>query len=130
MGDTWRRQLVHRTSNGTLHVSQIMHTRYNSRTNIRHSRIFPKTFHMPQMYSMDATYHSAQDLIYSIHNPAPKSLLVKLFIGHKGALKTLADIFRKSNPPAVHPRVPVREVGQKKLQEMNQEGTLMKMPPQ
>ena len=41
-------------------------------------------------------------------------------------MKTLADIFIKSNPPAVPQRVPVRKVGQKKLQEMNQEGTQMK----
>ena len=65
---------------------------------------------------MDATYYAAQDLIYVLHNPAPESPLVKLSPGHKEALKTLADIFRKSNPPAVPLRVPVREVGQKKLQ--------------
>ena len=45
-------------------------------------------------------------------------------------MKTLADIFRKEKTPAVPPRVPVREVGQKKLQEMNQEGTQMKRTPQ
>ena len=68
---------------------------------------------MPQMSSMDATYHSKQDLIYSLHNPAPESPLVKLGYGDKEALKTLADIFRKANPPAVPLRVPVREVGKK-----------------
>ena len=86
----------------------------------------PKTFHMPQISSMDATYHYAQDLIYALQNPSPTSPLVKLGHGHKEALKNLADIFRKSSPQAVPPRVPVREVGQKKLQEMNQEGTQMK----
>ena len=41
-------------------------------------------------------------------------------------MKTLAGILRKSNPPAVPLRVPVREVGQNKLQEMKQEVTQMK----
>ena len=44
-------------------------------------------------------------------------------------MKTLADIFRKSNPPAVPLRVPVSEVGQRKIQEMNQEVTQMKKTP-
>ena len=76
----------------------------------------PKTFHMPQMFSMDATYHAAQDLIYALHNLAPAITLVKLGHGHKEALNTLADIFRKANPPAVPPGVPVKEIGQRKLQ--------------
>ena len=80
----------------------------------------PKIIHMPQMSSMDATYHSAQDLIYTLQNPAPEISLVKLGHGHKEALKTLAEIFRKSNPPEIPPRVPVRKLGQKKLQEVNQ----------
>ena len=42
----------------------------------------PKTFHIPQMYSMGATYHAAQDLIYALQNPAPASPLVKLGHGH------------------------------------------------
>ena len=71
---------------------------------------------MPQMYSMDATYHTAQYLIYLLHNLVLAIPLLKLEHGHKEALKTLADIFRKVNPPAVPPRVPVREVGQTKLQ--------------
>ena len=87
---------------------------------------FPKKFHKPQMSYMDATYHATEDLIFSLHNTAPASPLLKLGHGHKEALKTLADIFRKSNLPAVPLRVPVREVGQSKLQEMNQEGTQMK----
>ena len=85
---------------------------------------------MPHMYSMDANYHAAQDLIYALQNPAPASPLVNFGNGHREALKTLADIFRKPNPPAVPTRVPVRDVGQKKLQEINQEGTQMKSPPQ
>ena len=78
------------------------------------------------MSSMDETYHATQDLIYALQNTEPTSPLVKLGHGHKEALNNLADILRKSNPPAVPPRVPVREVGQKKLQEMNQEGTQIK----
>ena len=100
--------------------------------NIRH-RITPpppKTFHMQQMSSTDATYHTAQDLIYSLHNPEPVRTLVKLRHGNKEAFNTLADIIRKATPPAVLQRVPVREVGRKKLQEMNQEGTQMKRTPQ
>ena len=58
---------------------------------------------------MDATYHAAHDLIYALHNPAPESPLVKLGNGHKEALETLAEILRKSNPPAVPPRAPVRK---------------------
>ena len=81
---------------------------------------------MPQISSMDATYHAAQDLMYALQNPEPASPLVKSVNGHKEALKTLKEIFRKANPPAVPPRVPVREVGQKKLQEVNQEGTQIK----
>ena len=61
---------------------------------------------------------------YIIHHL--QSLLVKLRNGHKESLKTLADIFGKAHTPAVPPRVLVREVGQKKLQEVNQEGTQMK----
>ena len=76
---------------------------------------------MTQMSSMDATYHASQDLIYTLHNPAPASPLVKLGYGHKEALKTLANIFRNAKPPAAPLSVLVREVGQKKLQGMNQE---------
>ena len=79
---------------------------------------------------MDATYRAAQDLIYALQNPELASPLVKLGHEHKESLKTLADIYRKSNPPAVPPRVPVTEVGQKKIQEVNQEGTHMKRAPQ
>ena len=86
------------------------------------------------MSSVDASYHAAQDLIYALHNPAPAIPLVKLGIGHKEALRTLTEIFRKANPSAVPQRVPVREVGQKKIkelnQEVNQEGTQIKSEPQ
>ena len=40
---------------------------------------------------------------------------------------TLSDIFRKLNPPEVPPRVPVREVGQQKPQEMKKEGNQKKI---
>ena len=81
------------------------------------------------MSSMDIPYHDEQDKIYLLHNPEPTSPLVRVGNGNKEALKTLANIFRKSNPPAVPPRVPVMEVDQNKLQEMNHEGTQMKRPP-
>ena len=75
---------------------------------------------------MDAIYHAAQDLIYALHNQAHAGPIVIIGNVHKETFNTLADIFRKANPPAVPPRVPVREAGQNKLQEMNQEGTQMK----
>ena len=84
---------------------------------------------MPQISSIDATYHHSQDLIYALQNPSSAIPLVKLGHGHKEALNTLAEIFRKTNPPAVPLRAPVREVGQNKLQEMNQEGTQLKRTP-
>ena len=90
----------------------------------------PKNIYMPQMSSTDATYHAAQYLIFALHNPAPSIPLVKLENIHKEILKKLAEIFRKANPPVVPLRVPVREVGQNKLQEVNQEGTQMKRAPQ
>ena len=77
---------------------------------------FSKTFHMPHLSSMDATYHSAQDIIYVLQILSPASPLVKLGRGHKESLKILANISRKANPPAVPPRVPIMEVGQRKLQ--------------
>ena len=42
---------------------------------------------MPQMSFMDATYHTTQDLIYALHNPAHVSPLLKLGRGYKEALK-------------------------------------------
>ena len=78
---------------------------------------FPsKTFHMPQMSSMIANYHDAQDIIYALQNTAPARHLVNLGHGQKEALKILANIFRKANPSVVPLRVPVREVGKVKLQ--------------
>ena len=115
MGATWRIRLVHRISNETLQVSQSMHPQDNSGKNIRHSRFFPK-INMPQMSCMDSTYHAAQHLVYALQNTEPASLLVKLGNVNKEALKTLTEVFRKLNPPAVPPRVTVREVGQKKFQ--------------
>ena len=79
---------------------------------------------------MDANYHAPQDKIYALQSPTPASPLVKLGHGHKEALKNLADTFRKANPPTVPLRVPVREVVQNKLQEMNQEVTQMKRTQQ
>ena len=71
-------------------------------------------------------FHAAHDLIYVLPNQSPEIPLVKLVNGHKEELKTLSEIFRKSIPPAVPPRVPVREVAQKKLKEVNQERPQMK----
>ena len=51
---------------------------------------FPKRINMPQMSSMDATYHAAQYLIYALHNPGPARILVKLGHEQKESLKTLA----------------------------------------
>ena len=67
------------------------------------------------MSSMDAIYHASKDLINELQNPAHTIPLVKLGPRHKEALKILADILSKANPPAVLLRVPVRELGQKKL---------------
>ena len=85
---------------------------------------------MPYMSSMDANFCDAQDLIYALQNPAPASPLVKIGNGQKEELRTLAKILSKTNPPAVHPRVPVREVVEKKIQQVNQQGTQMKSVPQ
>ena len=85
---------------------------------------------MLQMSSMDATYHASQDLIYALQNLAPASPLLKLGHDNKEALKTLADVSRKANTPSVPPKVPAREVDQKKIQEVNQEGTQMKRASQ
>ena len=71
---------------------------------------------MPQISSMDATYHAAQELICALHRTETAILIVKLGNGQKESLRTLAEIFRKANSPAVPPRAPVREVGKKKLQ--------------
>ena len=73
------------------------------------------------MSSKDATFHSAQDLIYVIQNPSPARPLVKLGNGHKDSLMNLSEIFRKASAPAVLPRMLVREVAQEKLKEVNQE---------
>ena len=44
---------------------------------------FLKTFNMPQMSCMDATYHAAQYLICTLQNPAPIIPLVKLGHGER-----------------------------------------------
>ena len=83
-------------------------------TNTRANRIsdtvefYPKQFNVPQMAFTDATYHATQGLIYSLHNPAPEIPLFKPGNVQKEALRTLAEIFKKANPPALPPRVPVR----------------------
>ena len=46
---------------------------------------------MPQMSSMDATYHAIQYLIYVLHNAAPESPLLKLGHGQKESLRILDD---------------------------------------
>ena len=73
---------------------------------------YPKKFNTPKMSSIDATIHAAQDLIYSIQNPAPEISPEKLGNGQKKALRTLEEIFRKATPLETPPRVPVREVVQ------------------
>ena len=85
---------------------------------------------MSHMSSMDTTYHAEEYIIYTIQNPEPARTLVQLGHVDKETLMTLANIFRKLNPPEVPPRVPVREVGQQKPQEMNQEGNEKKNTPQ
>ena len=62
---------------------------------------------MPQMSSIDATWHAAQCLMYALHNTAPAIPLVKLGHGNMEALRILAEIFIKVTPPEVPPRVPV-----------------------
>ena len=52
--------------------------------------------------------YATKDLIYVQHNPAPARPLFKLGNVLKDSLRTLEEIFRKANPPAVHLRMPVR----------------------
>ena len=80
------------------HKSYITKTRAERISDTVETYTPPKN-NMPQMYSMDATYHSAQDIIHALQNPAPASPLVKLGHGHNKALKTLAEILIKANPP-------------------------------
>ena len=49
---------------------------------------FPKQFNMPNMSSIDATFHAAQDLIYALQNPTLAIPLVEPGNGHKDALIT------------------------------------------
>ena len=79
-------------------MPQIIHPQYKS-GNISNKLEFPsKKFNMPQMSSMDATFHAAQELIYALQNPEPTIPLLKLGNLHKEALRTLAEIFIKANP--------------------------------
>ena len=64
--------------------------------------------------------------MYALHNPDPAIPLVKILNGQKKELRNLAEIFGKFIQPAVPPRVPVTEVVQKILKEMNQEGDQIK----
>ena len=75
------------------------------------------------MSSTDSVIHVAQDLIYSLHNPAPAISLVKLGNSHKEALRPQVDIFEKANSPKISSRVSVRGAYQEKLQQVNQERT-------
>ena len=49
----------------------------------------PKQFTIPQMSSIDETFHATHDLIYALQNKAPASQLFKLGNGHKEALSNL-----------------------------------------
>ena len=60
------------------------------------------------MYSTDAETHALQDLIHAIQNPAHARPILKLGNEHKEALRYLGEIFGKSPPPEISPRVPVR----------------------
>ena len=91
---------------------------------------FPKQFNMPQISSAYARIHAAQDLIYALQNPAPAIPQVKLGKIHKKSLRYLMEILRKSTPPALPLKVPVRGAYQEKLQQVNQERTQMKMSSQ
>ena len=85
----WKIRLVQRTSNGTLHMPQVINPQNKSITNIRHSRVPPKQFNMPKMSYTDLTIVSAQDLVYALHNPAPERPLVKLRNAYTEALRYL-----------------------------------------
>ena len=87
----------------------------------------PNKINIPQMSSTDTTIHDGHDLIYALWNTLLAKQIVKLGNSHKEALISLAEIFRKATPPAVPPRVLVRGVYQEKLQQVNQEGTQIKI---
>ena len=53
---------------------------------------------MPKISSLDVTAHAAHDSIDALQNPEPASPLVNLGNGHKEALRTLLEIFKKANP--------------------------------
>ena len=85
---------------------------------------------MPNMSSIDETFHATHDLIYTTKNPEPEISLVTPVNGYKESFRTLSEILRKANPPAVPTRMTVRELVQEKLKEVNQERVQMKIAPQ
>ena len=66
----------------------------------------PKKFNMPNMSSINATFHAAQDLIYAPQNISQEIPQVKLGNVNKEALRTLSETSIKSIRPAVPLRVP------------------------
>ena len=54
---------------------------------------------MPNISSIYAKFHVAQDLIYALHNPEPENPLYKLGNEHKDFLRNLEEIFSKVIPP-------------------------------
>ena len=82
------------------------------------------------MSSKYETFHAKQYLIYELYNPALEIPPVKLWNGNKKELRNLVEIFRKSSPLAVPPRVTVREEIQEKLKEVNQKRDQMKSESQ
>ena len=54
-------------------IDAIRHKSY-----IRNSRFPPPKINMPHMSSIYASAHSAHNLIYALHNPAPEISLYKL----------------------------------------------------
>ena len=90
----------------------------------------PKQFNSPEISSIYATLHAAQDLLYALHHPEPEISLFKLGNGHKESLRTPKERSRIENPPTVLPRVTVRAVVQEKLQDVKQERDQMKTASQ
>ena len=83
---------------------------------------FPsKQFNIPKMSSTDATIDVAQDLIYALYSPPPEIQLVETWKFIQWGIEVISRNIRKSNPPAVTPRVTIRGAYQEKLQQVNQE---------
>ena len=85
-----------------------MHHQNKSGKDIRHGRVSPRKFRMPNMSSTDATIHAAQDLIHALQNTEPASPLVTPGNAHKEALISLEETFVKAPPPAVPLRAPIK----------------------